>query len=60
MVSDTLEIAIITFYDADNMGAMLQAIALKRYLQNYGYLVKHIRIRSDAEIKKVLRKIAPI
>ena len=52
MVSDTLEIAIITFYDADNMGAMLQAIALKRYLQNYGHLVKHIKIRSDAEIKK--------
>lgn len=59
MVSDTLEIAIITFYDADNMGAMLQAIALKRYLQNYGYLVKHIRIRSDAEIKKSFEENCP-
>ena len=28
-----MNIAIITFYDADNMGAMLQALALKRYIE---------------------------
>ena len=45
-----MNIAIITFYDADNMGAMLQALALKRYIEKKGHHVEHIRIRSDKEI----------
>ena len=45
-----MNIAIITFYDADNMGAMLQALALKRYIEKKGHHVEHIRIRTDKEI----------
>ena len=55
-----LNIAIITFCDADNMGAMLQAIALKKYLVKKGYKVNHIKIRNDNEIKKSFMENCPV
>lgn len=47
-----MKIAIITPYEADNMGAMLQTLALKKYLESKGHETVHVRFRSDSEIWK--------
>lgn len=55
-----MNIAVITFYDADNMGAMVQAIALKKYLQRRGHNVTHIKIRDNDEIMRCFEKNCPV
>lgn len=42
-----MRIGIVTFYHADNYGAVLQAYALQEYLRQAGYLVKIIRYNFD-------------
>ena len=42
-----MRIGIVTFYHADNYGAVLQAYALQEYLRQAGHLVKIIRYNFD-------------
>ncbi len=54
-----MKICVVTPYDADNMGAMCQALALKRYLEGMGHEVFHLRIHTDEEQNNVIHLCSP-
>ncbi len=54
-----MKICVVTPYDADNMGAMCQALSLKRYLEGMGHEVFHLRIHSDEEQNNVIHLFSP-
>ena len=47
-------IGILTFYWADDYGAMLQAYALKRYIENNRKGSRNDSVRASAPVRKVL------
>lgn len=44
---ETMNVGILTFHDAHNYGAVLQAFALKKYIQKLGYEVKIINYHHE-------------
>lgn len=55
--SSRTKIAIVTFHDANNYGAFLQAIGLKRFFEQNGYIVDFLSLTNGSKVKEWLRQV---
>ena len=47
-----MKIGVLTVYNVSNFGSFLQAYALKRWLENRGHEVYHIKVKTDREVQR--------
>ena len=45
-----MKLGVVTIYNGANFGAYLQAYALKKYLEEKGHRVEHLKINSENRV----------